>query len=190
MYQRCIDEQTPPALRRGDVLDQGEFLRNLRKDHIAKRYPKDADDEPEYGYKLKTRQWRFWGQQVGGLSVNLRSCIHSEACSIALDPNGQDCFHVARIDLGALNTARLMTSPLVAQYDPARPNECHFLILARDGTISVWMELATALDGPFPGDTKLPTNEEEQAQAKEACDRYRSLIDIRGWVRARDGTLS
>jgi hypothetical protein len=190
MYQRCIDEQTPPTLTRGDVVDQGEFLRNLKKDHIAKRYAKDTDDKPEYGYKLKSRQWKHWGEHVCGLSVNLRSCIHSEVCSIAIDPNGPGYFHVARIDLGTINHSGLMTSPLVAQYDPVPPNECHFLILPRDGTVSVWMELATVLDDLSLDVVNLPTNEEEQAQAKTAYDRYRALIDIRAWVRARDRTLS
>ncbi len=187
MNQRCIDQQTAPDKQPGDTVDEGQFFRNLKKEHVSRRYP--GDDEHEYGFKLAKRHWKYWDQQRLGLSVSLRSCIHSEVCSIALQPGGEDYFHVAVIDLGAINACGLLSSSFVAQYDPAPPNMCHFVIVPFDGTVSKWMELADVLDDPFPPAKKLPGTDEEKARARAAYERYRSYIDIRRWVRKKDGSL-
>ncbi|HUT11266.1 MAG TPA: hypothetical protein VMY42_12265 [Thermoguttaceae bacterium] len=189
MYQRCIDHQTAPGNQPGDTINEGEFFRNLKKDHVAKCYGGDDEHQPEYGLKLRKRHWQYWGQQRSGLSVNLRSCIHSEVCSIALQSGGEDYFHVAIIDLGAINACGLLSSSFVAQYDPAPPNMCHFVILPLDGTVSKWMELAEVLDTPFPPANKLPATSDEKARARLAFDQYRSYIDVRRWVRKTDGSL-
>lgn len=189
MYQRCIDEQTPPGKQPGDTVDEGEFFRNLRKEHVAKRHQGDDEHQPEYGFKLHKRRWKYWDQQRSGLSVSLRSCIHSEVCSIALQPGGEDYFHVAVIDLGAINACGLLSSSFVARYEPAPPNVCHFVIWPLDGTVLKWMELAELLDDPFPPANRLPATPEEEAGAKSAYERYRSYIDIRCWVRKKDGSL-
>lgn len=177
-------------MERGDTIDHGEFFRNLKKEHVAKRYQGDDDHRPEYGFKLRKRHWKYWDQHRSGLSVNLQSCIHSEVCSIVLHSEADDYFHVARIDLGAINRCPSLSSSFVAQYDPAPPNKCHFVILAFEGTVSKWMELADLLDDPFPPAKKLPTTPGETATARSAHENYRSYIDIRFSVRKANGSLS
>jgi hypothetical protein len=190
MRQKCIDQMTPPVIQPGDTIDHGEFFRNLRKEHVAKRYDDGDEDRPEYGYKLHKGQWGYWDRQHSGLSANLRSCIHSEVCSIALHPDPDNYFHVALIDLAAINRCGLLSCSFVAQCKPEWPNMCHFVIVPLDGVVTKWMELGTALDDLFPPVKKLPTNAEEKAQARTAYEKHRSLVDIRCWVRKRDGSLS
>lgn len=195
MKQRCIEKQSPPEMELGNVVSEGKFFRNLKKEHIAKRYAGDDDDNPVYGFKLHKRHWKYADQQQGPLSVNLRSCIHSASCSIALhpDPDEKNYFHVATIDLGAFNESEIFrSSPLVAQYQPIDdiPNRCHFEIVPRDGTILQWMMIGAALDEPFPPANKLPASVEDIKMATEQHTKYRSFFDIRRWVRNKDGTLT
>ena len=170
-------------------MNKGQFFRNLKKEHVAKRYENDKED-PQYGFKFTTRHWKYANQQGIGLSVNLRSCIHSEVCSIALHPGGEDYFHVARIDLQALNSCGLLTSPLVAQYSPIEEtqNRCHFDIVPLDSTASGWMELQVLLDARFPR-VRIPSTTEEKANALAAYTQFCSYCDIRRWVRQQDGTI-
>jgi len=189
MYQRCIDQQTRPDMEPGDTTDRGEFFRNLKKKHVAKRYSKDDDNEPEYGFKLCPKHWKDADHQRGPLSVNLRTCIHSEACSISLQSGAGEYYHVALIDIEVLNRCGFLTSAFVAQFQPEPPNQCHFEIVPLDGTVLKWMELGAHLDDPFPPANKLPATPEEKVGAKSAYERYRSYIDIRRWVRHRDGSL-
>jgi hypothetical protein len=190
MNQRCIENQTPPDLKPGATVDYGEFFRNLKDEHVVKRYGNDDNESPLYGFKLSTKHWKYADKQAGGLSVNLRSCIHSEVCSIALHPGSEDYFHVALIDLKAMNDCGLLASPLVAQYSPIEEthNRCHFEIVPLDGTVLKWMELRVFLDSPFP-QVKVPSTSEEKGRATAAYTAYRSYCDIRRWVRRKDGTL-
>jgi hypothetical protein len=188
MCQSCIDQQTPPDLASGDVVESGGFFRNLKKDHVAKRYANDDDENPVYGCKVHKKHWRYAEQQRGHLSVNLCSCIHTATCSIAVQPGGEDYFHVAVIDLQALNQCG-MFPPLVAQYKPIEPsNRCHFEVFPRDGTILAWMTVMARLHEPFPPG-KLPGTKQDKARALAECARYRACIVITRWVRCRDGTL-
>lgn len=134
MYQRCIDQQTPPKMALGHIIYQGAFFRNLKDEHISKRYDGDDNDNPTYGFKINTKHWKYADRQRGPLSVNLVSCIHSKVCSIALHQGqgGEEYYHVAKIDLKALNEMECFrNSPLCAQYQPIEeiPNRCHFEIL-------------------------------------------------------------
>lgn len=189
MYQQCIDQQIPPQMRYGDTCRDGEFFRNLRKEHVRRRYQEDDHDQPEYGYTLHKSHWRYWDRQRSGLSANLQSCIHSEVCSIALHPDGEDYFHVARIDLGAINRSGLLSSHLAAQYEPHPPNLCHFVIVPLDGVATKWMELRNALDALSPRAKSLPVSDEEKAKERAAYEKHRSLIDVCCWVRNEDGSL-
>ncbi len=191
MNQRCIDEQTPPRMQPGDLLTEGEFFRNLKKEHVVKRYEDDDNGNPVYGFKLSKKHWKYADRQSEGLSANLRSCIRSAACSIALHPGGEDYFHVAALDLKAINDCRLLTSPLVAQYSPNEQthNRCHFEILPLEGTVLKWMELSVFLDTPFPK-AKVPSTDEAKSRAAVAYTQFRSYCDIRRWVRREeDGKL-
>jgi hypothetical protein len=198
MNQRCIDEQTPPrtesgdALAAGDLLTEGEFLRNLKKRHVVKRYEDDDNENPAYAFKLSPEYWKSVERQSGGLSVNLRSCIHSEVCSIALHrPGGEHFFHVAILNLRAINDCGVLTSPVVAQYTPndETNNRCHFDLVSLDGTVLKWMELRVFLDSPFPK-TKVPSTDEEKSTAAAANAQYQSYCNIRLWVRRKeDGKL-
>lgn len=191
MNQRCIEQQTPPEIVPGDVVSEGEFFRNLKKEHVTKRYEEDDNENPVYGFKLHKKHWRYADRQGQGLSVNLQSCIHSEGCSIALHPDGENYFHVAVLDVKAINACGLLTSPLVAQYSPAvkTQNRCHFDIVPSDGTALKWMELGVLLDDPFPP-AKLPSTKDEKIRAATAYAQYRSYCDIHRWVRREDGKLT
>jgi hypothetical protein len=175
----------------GDVLTGDEFFRNLKKEHVVKRYEDDDNENPVYGFKLSTRHWKYADRQSEGLSVNQRSCIRSAVCSIALHPGGEDYFHVAVLDLKAINDCGLLTSPLVARYSPNEQahNRCHFEIVPLDGTVLKWMELRAFLDSPFPK-AKVPSTDEEKSMAGAAYTQYQSYCDIRLWVRRKeDGKL-
>jgi hypothetical protein len=192
MKQRCIENQTPPPdLEPGDTVDNGEFFRNLKKDHVAKRYAKDSDDNPRFGFKIRKCHWKYADHQTGPLSVNLRSCIHTEQCSIALQPDGEAYFHVAVLDLRALNESGLISSQFVAQYLPIDEahNRCHFEIMPLDGTVLQWMQLGACFDTPFPSACKLPAVGEEENQATAALKQFCSYCRIVRWVRQKDGTF-
>lgn len=178
-------------MQEGDTTDVGRFFRNLKKEHVAKRYPGDDDQSPVYGFKLHKKHWKYADYQQGPLSVNLLSCIHTAECSIAIHPTPDDYYHVAIIDLEALNRLECLTSKFVAQYKPAREfkNLCHFEILPTDGTVLKWMELGILLDEPFPPASKLPTTPSDCRQAKDEYEKYRSIFEIKRWVRCGDGTL-
>ena len=192
MRRRCIEQQTPPEMEPGDTVDHGEFFRNLKKEHVTKRYASDDDQEPTYGFKLHKSHWKYASHQGFGLSVNLRSCIHSEACSIALHPGGERYYHVALVDLHALNQCQFLTSPFVAQYRPIEEshNRCHFEIVPLDGTTLKWMELSELLDRPFPPAQKLPATAEDKDSAAREYRKYCSYFEIRRWIRKRDGSLA
>ncbi len=189
MYQNCVDNQTPPNMKPGDTTPSGKFFRNLRKEDVAKRYEDDDNEQPEYGFKLKKRYWKYVLQHPL-FSTNLCSCIHTEECSIVLQPDNNRFFHVALIDLGVLNQSPLLTSQFLAQYKPVEEsqNRCHFEISPTEGTALKWMQVGALLDDPFP-EKQLPITPEEKARAKQEYQRYCSYFDIRGWVRKKDGTL-
>jgi hypothetical protein len=196
MYQKCIDQQTPPKLERGAVVDRGEFFRNLKKEHVVKRYPGDNDNNPTFGFKIHKRHWKYAQNQNGPLSVNQKSCIHSEACSIALQPGGEDYYHVAIINLQALNEVlgelkSVLASHLVAQYQPIDeiPNHCHFEIIPENGTNLAWMEIAALLDAPFPPASKMPVGDDDKRKATTEYEKYHSYLHIIHDVRNKDGSL-
>lgn len=187
MSQQCIDQQIAPDMEPGDTVKHGQFFRNLQKGHVAKRYAGDDDSNLEYGLKLTTSHWKYADRQSGQLSVNLQACMHSEVCSIALHPEGENYFHVAVIDLAALN--RLLDSPFVAKYSRLPDNKCHFEIMPLDGTVSKWMEIRELFDRPFPPG-KMPNSKQDKAKAAKEYAEYRAYCDIRRWVRRKeDGSL-
>ena len=136
------------------------------------------------------KHWKYADRQRSGLSVNLRSCMHSEACSIALHPGGEEYFHVAALDLKAIERLRLLSSPLVAQYSPGEEshNRCHFEIVPLDGTVLKWMELGFV--GRPVSTGKMPSTNERQEQSGGGV-RAVSVIfgQFHCWVRRKDGTL-
>ncbi len=191
MRQHCIESQTPPYLERGATVETGQFFRNVLRDQVKKRYEGDADENPVYGFKIHRRHWSHADRPPGAMSVNLATCMHSEKCSLALQRGGEQYYHVAILDLGAINSSDILNFVLVAQYKPVDdiPNHCHFEILPKDGVVMKWMEFCAVLDEPFPECKKLPGNEREQQEASKAAEQYRSFVDIKRWVRDRDGLL-
>jgi len=190
MYQHCVDGQTAPDMDPGDVTQSGVYLRNLKKNHVSKRYEDDDDGHPAYGFKLSNKHWKDASRQAGDLSVNLESCIHTAECSIVVQVDTDRYFHVARIDLDALNRARQLSSSFVAIYKPedSPKNLCHFEVAPLDGTVSKWQELQALFDRPFP-ECKMPRSEGDKATAAAEYREYRSFLDIRRWVRHEDDTL-
>jgi hypothetical protein len=183
MYQKCIDQQTPPELEPGAELDRGEYFRNLKKKHVAKRYQADDNENPKFGFKIKQNHWNYAQNQTGHLSVNQKACIHSEVCSIALQPGNEDYYHVALIDLQSLNKVlgALKSDDalyLVASYQPLENNRCHFELVPVNGTITVWMTIALLFDEPFPQRDKLPIGDEENDKAKNAFEKFDSCFHI------------
>jgi hypothetical protein len=189
MDQDCLDSQTPPPMSPGDTTESGEYFRNLKKDHVAKRYQDDDNESPSYGFKLTRKCWKDADGQRGDLSVNLVTCIHSAECSLAIQAEGTHYYHVATINLDAVN--RMLSTPFVAIYAPLDDpkNTCHFEIAPLEGTVSKWQELAALFDDPFP-EGKLPRNENDRARAAEAFAQYQQMIRIRRWVRNHDGLIS
>jgi hypothetical protein len=198
MNQRCIDNQTPPKLNAGEVVEDGVFFRNLKKSHIAKRYENDSDDHPRFGFKITKRHWADAASQ-GLLSVNLESCLHSAQCSIALQPVSEHHYHVAVLNLRKVNIALETikssdepSSQLVAKYSPVESprNLCHFEIQSKDGTILDWMKLRVLLDSPFP-ECRLPSHDtEEERDAITAYEKFKSYCKIARWIRSKDGGLA
>lgn len=186
LREQCVKNQTPPRIKRGDEEYAGYFFRNLKRKHVAKRYEKDKDEDPEYGYTITKRHWTEAGTAGGAFSVNLVDCIHSRECSIAIQPGSQEYYHVARINLAEVNGLSGLSTRFVAQYQPVEEdqNSCHFEILPTDGTILKWMELYEILEGPFPVG-KLPQSKEEKRKAESECERYAQILQIRRWVRPR-----
>jgi hypothetical protein len=189
MRQKCIEQQTPPeGLQEGDEINHGRFIRNLKRDDVAKRYQGDNDQNPLYGFKIAKEHWKD-AEEQGMLSVNLETCIHSGMCSIAIHPNGIHYYHVAIIDLGSLSGA--VASPFVAQYKPAPElqNLCHFEIMPLDGTTMKWMTLADLLSKPFPRAKRLPVSAQEKERAASEYAKYQQVLQIHRWVRGQDGQL-
>lgn len=146
----CLQEQRLPVLEKGDTVDAGRFLRNLKKKGGAtKRYPGDDDDSPSYGLKLSPKFWKN-ASRNGDMSINEQRCVVSEACSIAIHPHGTEYYHVATLDLAEVN--RVMGQHVfVAQYDPLEeppdgPNACHFELLPLNGSAQSLFALQTELD--------------------------------------------
>jgi hypothetical protein len=197
MNQRCIENQTSPDLEQGAVVEDGTFFRNLKKKHVIKRYTHDSDDDPRLGFKFAKKLWNdAMGQ--GALSVNLVVCMHSAQCSIALQPTREHYYHVATLDLRALNSVLEAykqngesPSPLVARYSPIKEthNRCHFEILPKDGTTLKWMELMVCLDIPSPSPPLPSPGSEEEKKAIAAYEQFQSYCKIIRWVRGKDGSL-
>jgi hypothetical protein len=193
MYQKCIDQQTPSEKEPGAELDRGEFFRNLKKNHVVKRYEGDDNEKPRFGFKIHKRHWNYAQQQTGPLSVNQKSCIHSEVCSIALQPGNDDYYHVAVINLQSLNREIIeMKSDealfLVASYQPLENNRCHFELIPKNGTTLAWMAIAAFFDDPFPPG-KMPADKEEERKADVAFKKFSSCIQIIRNVRDKNKSL-
>jgi hypothetical protein len=194
MYQKCIDQQTPPKMEPGAELDRGQFFRNLKKEHVVKRYSGDDSENPDFGFKIHKKHWKYAQQQSGHLSVNQKSCIHSEVCSIALQPGNDDYYHVALIDLHPLNKALVELKSddalyLIASYKPLENNRCHFEIIPKNGTVLAWMAISTFFDEPFPPRDKMPVGKVEENQARIAYERFCSCFHVIRWVRHKNGSL-
>jgi hypothetical protein len=155
----CLKNQTPPALKDGDVVTQGIFLRNLKTDNVSGMYANDANP-PEFGYKVAFRHWR--DSKLGDLSLNIKSCMQQQCCSIHLSNDTQSASRftaVAEIDLEQLsNVIRDAVSvEVVAVYRPYEDNACHFeLTLLDSGTLGE-MKVLEALK-KFTPDEKVPNN--------------------------------
>ena len=154
----------------------------------------DGDFWHGYDYENKKKPtkkfWKDADNQGGNFSVNLRSCIHSDECSIAIHPHNGEYYHVALIELAEFNASGRISCPLVAQYKPIEEDQnlCHFEFFPKDGTVLKWMELRVALDDPFPPG-KMPTCKDEEDKASAAFVQYQSLLTIRRWIRSPDGQL-
>lgn len=186
LVQSCVDGQSPPGLSIGATRSDGVYLRNLRKSgYISKRYELDNSEPPLYGYKLTKKFWNdAQKDKSNGFSVNESKCIQSDHCSIAINPNSDMYFHVARLDLQELN--RMCETQFVVQYDPitedtATKNLCHFLLLPEDKATTAFIALFTALDTDFPP-SRLPATTKEQEKARACVERYQKAVQIIRWV--------
>jgi len=188
-----VSAQVAPKLEKGDAIHAGVFVRNLKKtDDVTKRYENDDTESPLYGFKLTGKFWRN-ANKTGDMSINLRDCVRSDDCSIAIHPNAEDFYHVARFDLAQVNTI-LPLHPFAAQYDPLieppdGPNKCHFVLLPTEGTTQSIFALQSELDKPFPV-CRMPDSNADKDAADAAASRYRRMVTILKWVRNREGSLS
>lgn len=186
LREQCIEAQERPHMERGDTTEVRCFYRNLKPRHVAKRYEKDKDKDPEYGFTITRCHWKEADKAQGAFSVNLEDCIRSPECSIAIQSGSEEYYHVAWIDLAQVNRLGALSTRFVAQYKPVKEdrNWCHFEILPTDGTNLKWMELYEILEGPFPPG-RLPQSEEEKRKAESECERYAQILKIHRWVRPR-----
>jgi hypothetical protein len=180
----------------GDTIDHGFYFRNLKKDHIRQRFERDNEINPKYGYILNKRHWRDAARRGGQISVNLKTCMHSESCSIALHKGGDDYYHVVVINLEALNQIEdFRDSPIIAQYDPIdgdaseSKNLCHFELAPENSTVIDWMKISIILEDSFPPAKKLPISEDDKKTAERDFTKYSAYFDIQRWVRSQDGKL-
>lgn len=175
LRSRCIAGMIAPNLEEGDFLEDGLFFRNLKDDHVKRRYPKDGGDPPDYGYRITHRHWKD-SEGRGGLSTNQVECIRSAACSLAIAPPDAHYKHVAEIDISKLSEH--LGFVVCAQYEIDGDNVCHFNLLARDGGLLQLMQIYDELEQGFP-DVKLPQSEKDKAAALVAMGRYEEVVRIR-----------
>jgi hypothetical protein len=166
----------------GATLESGHFVRNLKRDWVAKRYQKDDDENPLYGVKLTARHWKYADKN---LSVNLLSCTHSLECSIAIQAD-ESYVHAAVIDLEGFNRRASLTLVAVYQPDENLQNRCHFELMPLNGTVLSWMAIASDLDRPFPPAKNLPITDIDKATAMAEAEKYDSYFRIQRWVRPKN----
>ena len=189
----CVSQQKARDLDRGRAISSGVFARNLKKkQEISKRYEKDSDETPEFGYKLTQK---FWNNAINqnDMSFNLYACVCSNVCSIAVHPHADQYYHVAHFDLTAINQA-IPDHSFTCQYDPIDgapdgPNLCHFELVPLEGSTQSLFALQSLLDNPFPSG-RMPDGPVARTAAFEATESYSKLIQIFRWVRSSDGSLS
>ncbi len=158
-----------PSLARGDSVSSGKFGRNLQRKELQQRYPKDAQNPPMFGWKIRLDKWRW----KHGLSVNQWPCARTAECCIRLNLNADKYEHVAVFELA--NLARAIEWELVAVYAPCteaadeHENPCHFDMAPAEGRLEdLKITLKKFLADVFPGKTPSGAQEIEQALAGRA----------------------
>lgn len=132
----CLAGAIKPDLRPGQSVVKGQFVRNLKHNEALKRFERDGDP-PEFGYRVRAHDWRWTtGDEVDGLSVNLRPCARTLLCALLLHPDADMFEHVVVIDLEAL--AQELKLVVWAIYDPdpdGSDNPCHFNLVPADVSV-------------------------------------------------------
>ena len=108
------------------VLNEGKFIRNLNRKHVAKLFERDDGETPVYGWRLTKRfEKAILGEGAGYPSVNISTAC-SEKCSILLQPKHGSSIsrHVVTFDLGKINEL-FPDLDLVAKHRPVKPHESH-----------------------------------------------------------------
>lgn len=182
----CLKGCSPPPLQSGTTLAEGRFLRNLKPSELQRRFPKDGQDPPEYGWKVKLQSWGW----QGGLSVNYSECIPSTCCSLLLHPNSHEYSHVAVLDISRL--AEALDCELLAMFKPCTldadgyDNPCHFELVPNDISLQdLRIKVKAFFRDTFP-DNRLPNSEEEKNMARACQQRFQSVVSI--YVHPCDGT--
>jgi len=147
---------------------------------VVKRYEKDADSEPLFGYRVKwPNKWRL-EEHAEGVSVNERACLPASECSIRLHPYPELFRHVVGIGLEALS--RACGYEVIAAHAPITEpaqhvNPCHYnLMPARAALDDFLVALRNILGEAFP--TKLPQTAGEVEAAVRANAAYEAVFKI------------
>jgi hypothetical protein len=107
-----------------------------------------------------------------------------------MQPGSEQYYHVARINLDALNEIGALTTRFLAQYRPIveQQNRCHFELIPEDGTATKWLELYEVMEGPRTQE-KFPSTREAEEQARLVAERFDRIFGIHRWVRPRNAPL-
>lgn len=145
-------------------------------------------DCPEYGRRLKTSKVKKWRDIHGqrGISVNLRPCIRSPACSILIHPNADQFCHVWEIQLDVLNGHLThLNDGFVAQYKPVDDNKCHFELMVLNGSFTPTeiVVLLDHLERSFPPPERDPPKGSRppvgaEESARTAAREYGAVVEI------------
>jgi hypothetical protein len=114
------------AIEYEPVLNEGKFIRNLNRKHVAKVFERDSDEDPAYGWRLTNKfKKAILGEGAGYPSVNI-SAGCCEKCSILLQPKHGTSIsrHVVTFDLGKINEL-FPELGLVAKHRKVEPAESH-----------------------------------------------------------------
>lgn len=181
----CLEDATPPALKVGAERRDGKYWRNLEPDAVTKRYGKDLDDEPRFGWRLRPNKW-YWRDREGqeGLSVSATDCTGA-LCSILFHPTPEKFAHAVAIDLAAFSFELGME--VVAVYSPvvtAPENPCHFDLMPADQALEdLLVQLKDFLQRVYP--STFPATPADIEQALAARAKYETCFSIKRSVQQR-----
>ncbi len=176
----CRRSARPTPILKGQCVTRGEFVRNLKNSEVKRWHPKDPDDPPRFGYRVKwPPTWRD-AERSEGISVNARVCLSNLECSIRLHPQAEQFCHVVTIDLALLSER--CGYQVLAVYDPIdappdQANPCHFNLMPESEPLDDFLvALGDQLGVPCP--KNLPKTTKEEETVRRALSDYSAIFRV------------